>query len=294
MTHRQLECFLKTAETLNMTKAAQELYISQPSLSEQIKKLETELGVKLFVRKDRKLKLTLAGKTLIGESYEFFAKEKELIDAVRTADMISTRRLTIHYIAGMFLDKMTDLTQRFHRLHPDIMLTLSEINWNDMNDLMTDGDYDIGFYLRLGNYEVPGSDHVDLAVSPIDIWVAENHPLASYSEVCFEDIRHETFCLDIMHRKSKLKYFSLYQLFQAHNVEMPNVLPVKNFENIVVNVQSGIAITVLSTAFFNQIAGGIRCIPIPEMGNAVFSLYWNKNSNNPAVPLFAEFVGENF
>ena len=95
MTHRQLEYFLKTAETLNITKAAKELYISQPSLSEQIQRLEQELGVELFYRKDRSLKLTTAGKVLIGETYEYFAKEKELIDAVRTAGIISQRQLSI-------------------------------------------------------------------------------------------------------------------------------------------------------------------------------------------------------
>ncbi len=294
MTHRQLECFLKTAETLNMTKAAKELYISQPSLSEQIRKLEEELGVQLFIRKDRRLRLTIAGKTLIGECYEFFAKEKELIDAVRTADMISARRLTICYIAGLYLNRMTDLTQRFHRKHPDIMLALKEVNWNDMNDLLEDGDYDVGFYLRLGDYEVPGSGHFDLASTPTEIWMADTHPLASYRELTVEDIRDETFCLDIMNRKSKLNYFSLYELFRQHHVPTPNVMPAKNLENILVNVRSGIAITILSTGFFGDIGPGIVTIPIPEMGDAVFSLYWNARNDNPAISLFADFVTENF
>lgn len=294
MTHKQLEYFLKTAETLNMTKAAKELYISQPSLSEQIKKLEEYLGVDLFYRENKSLKLTIAGKVLIGETYELFAKEKELVDAVRTAGIISRRHLTIRYISGIFLDKISDLAQRFRQLHPDIMLTLSDMNWNDMNDVFTDGDYDAAFYLRLGEYDIPNSGHIDLASSKSGILLSDKHPLAQLKEIHFEDIRNETFCLDILPRKSKLKFQSLYQTFEAHNAKLPNILPATNLENIMVNIRSGMAITIISPDFIAPIQKGMQCIPFSEGSNTYFSLYWSTNSSNPAIPLFVDFIQKNF
>lgn len=294
MTHKQLEYFLKTAETLSMTKAAKELYISQPSLSEQIRRLEQELGVELFYRKDRTLKLTTAGKVLIGETYEYFAKERELIDAVRTAGIISKRRLTIRYVPGLFPGRISDLAQRFHQLHPDIMLTLSDTNWCDLNDILTDGDYDVAFYLRLGEYEVPKSGHADLATSETGIVMSNRHPLAHLKKIQFEDIRYETFCLDILPRKSSLKFFSLYQLFEKHGVKQPHILPARNLEHIMMNIRSGIAISVLSPGFIGELPKEMRCIPFPELSTNTFSLYWNSKNHNPAIPLFVDFVRANF
>lgn len=294
MTHKQLEYFLKTAETLNMTKAAKELYISQPSLSEQIRRLETEFGVELFYRNNRTLKLTTAGKVLIGEIYELFAKERELIDAVQTAGIISKRHLTIRYISGLFTEQISDLAQRFHQLHPDIMLTLSDTNWCDLNDILTDEEYDVAFYLRLGEYRIPKSGHIDLAFSQSKIALSDRHPLATLPELHFEDIRHETFCLDILPRKSSLKFFTLYQLFEQHGVKQPHILPARNFDHIMVNIRSGIAISILSPEFISEFQKGILYIPFPDLPQSTFSLYWSSKNKNPAIPLFTDFIKENF
>lgn len=294
MTRRQLEYFLKTAETLNITKAAKELYISQPSLSEQIRRLETELGVALFERKERALKLTIAGKVLIGETYELFAKERELMEAVRTAGAISSRHLTIRYVPGMFTVQISDLTQRFHQLHPDIMLTLSDTNWCDLNDILTDGDYDVAFYLRLGDYEIPRSGHIDLAFSETAIVVPDHHPLAAMPQVHFEDIRYETFSLDILPRKSSLKFFSLYELFEQHHAGMPHFLPARNLDHILMNIRSGIAISVLSPGFMDELPKGMRFVPFPDIPVNTFSVYWSSKNKNPAIPMFIDFVQGNF
>lgn len=294
MTHKQLEYFLKTAEILNMTRAAKELYISQPSLSEQIRRLEGELGVELFERRDRMLALTHAGMVLVREAGELFEKEQELVEAVRTAGAISRRQLTIRYVPGMFTERISDLAQRFHQLHPNIMLHLNDTNWSDLNDLMTDEAYDVAFYLRLGEYEVPRSGHMDLASSETALVLSERHPLAALSEIRFEDIRYETFCMDILPRKSSLKFFSLYQLFERHGVARPHILPARNLAHVMMNIRSGIAITVLSPGFVEELPRGIKSIPFPELPVSAFSLYWSARNKNPAIPLFVDFVREQF
>lgn len=66
MNMNSLHIFVKVAETLNMTEAANELYISQPAVSKAIKSMETSLGVKLLIRdKQNKIKLTDAGKEIV-------------------------------------------------------------------------------------------------------------------------------------------------------------------------------------------------------------------------------------
>lgn len=72
MTTKSLEYFLVVVKHLNISKAAKELFISQPALSKQISQLEAELGVSLFDRTKHSLKLTHAGEVLLSETNELF------------------------------------------------------------------------------------------------------------------------------------------------------------------------------------------------------------------------------
>lgn len=293
MTHRQLECFLKTAELLSISKAAKALYISQPSLSEQIKKLEEELEVKLFIRSNKNLKLTSAGKTLIGETYELFAKEQELKDAVRTAGIISKRVLRIRYLAGPFNRMLPDLVNRFHQKHPEIMIELYDTNWNTLTNEMNSTDYDISFYLRLGDCDIPQTNHIDFITRKVDYMMSKNHPLASQKELSFDQIRHEMFCLDILPEPSKIRYTSIYEIFKSHKVSSPNIIPAKSMESAIVTIKSGFSIGIASKDFLPIDTSDLVFVPSPELPTASLSIYWNTANDNPATQEFIRFCQEN-
>lgn len=93
MTTKTLEYFLVVVKHLNISKAAKELFISQPALSKQISQLEAELGVSLFDRTKHSLKLTYAGEVLLSETNELFNKREELLQRVRAAGNVSENDL---------------------------------------------------------------------------------------------------------------------------------------------------------------------------------------------------------
>ena len=82
MTLQQLAYFIAAVEHGSFSAAAQALYIAQPSLSEQIKRLENELGVTLFVRTNRQLVLTEAGQLLLPEAQRTLAAARDAADSV--------------------------------------------------------------------------------------------------------------------------------------------------------------------------------------------------------------------
>jgi DNA-binding transcriptional LysR family regulator len=83
---KQLKYFLAVAEEKSFSRAAERLHISQPPLSQQIMKLESELGVRLFARTTRSFELTVAGKALMSEAAELLGKMRMTIDTIRQID----------------------------------------------------------------------------------------------------------------------------------------------------------------------------------------------------------------
>ena len=90
---RQLRTFVAVAEELHFHRAAQRLYIAQPSVSQQIKTLESELGVQLFERNRRGVTLTTAGVALLDESREILARAEHALTVVRAVGTGSRGRL---------------------------------------------------------------------------------------------------------------------------------------------------------------------------------------------------------
>lgn len=83
---KSMRCFLAVAETLNFSRAAESIYLSQPALSLRINAMEDELGVKLFLRTRQQVYLTAAGSALLPEVQEILARIDALPEIVRTGE----------------------------------------------------------------------------------------------------------------------------------------------------------------------------------------------------------------
>ena len=97
---KQLKYFLAVAEEKSFSRAAERLHISQPPLSQQIMKLESELGVKLFARTTRTFELTVAGKALMAEASGLLAKMRMTIDTIRQIDRGEVGRLRVGIVGS--------------------------------------------------------------------------------------------------------------------------------------------------------------------------------------------------
>ena len=143
MTTKSLEYFLVVVKHLNISKAAKELFISQPALSKQISQLEAELGVSLFDRTKHSLKLTHAGEVLLSETNELFKKQDELIQRVRQQECVGQCTAVVPY-AGALNYHVSDVLAKFQSEYPEIDLNLigslpSQIFSNLLNEKIEAG-----------------------------------------------------------------------------------------------------------------------------------------------------------
>lgn len=96
---RQLRYFITVAEHLNFTKAANQLYVAQSAISQQIADLEDQVGVKLFIRNKRSVKLTPAGSVFLKEAIEIVEKTSGAIEKAKQTDEGIIGSLSIGFLA---------------------------------------------------------------------------------------------------------------------------------------------------------------------------------------------------
>lgn len=141
---RHLRYFVAAAEELNLTRAAEKLFIAQPPLTRAIKQLEEEIGATLFIRKPRGLELTTCGQY-------FLEQARQILDKV-AATLIDTRRISQHrktvfsigFVPSVFYGQLPGLVRRLRR-NKSLEIILHELKTREQVDALKAGKIDIGF-----------------------------------------------------------------------------------------------------------------------------------------------------
>jgi DNA-binding transcriptional LysR family regulator len=200
---KQLKYFLAVAEEKSFSRAAERLHISQPPLSQQIMKLESELGVKLFARTTRTFELTVAGKALMGEASELLAKMRMTIDTIRQIDRGEVGRLRVGIVGSAMWGPIPSLLEEFQSKYPRVTWTIHESGPTAQYEALRAKQIDVGFWrepklneddLRNDNLrqELCFRENVCVALN-------EHHPLAKQEAIELTDIASEpmlTLALD--------------------------------------------------------------------------------------------------
>lgn len=143
MNTKQIGYALALSETLNFSQVAEQLGISQPSLSKQILQLEKELGVKLFDRNHSPLTLTAAGEYFIRNAKELVYKEEQLRKALNKFSTGENGRLVIGVTPFRSLYLMPELTKKIRSKYPGVQVSLQEVNSAQLRKDAAEGKYDL-------------------------------------------------------------------------------------------------------------------------------------------------------
>lgn len=209
MDFRQLQYMLKVAEEKSFSKAAQKLFIAQPSLSQYIQKLEQQLGVELFDRTTIPLRLTFAGELYIETAKKILDLKDQLSQQMEDIANLKKGRLTIGLSAFRTTYIMPRVLPSFHAQFPGIEVVLVEGTSSELSDLALKGSTDITVMTlpvqeNLFNYESIFTEEILVAIP-------QNHPVkakADYSlgnnffpKINLWSLREEPFILLKQHQK---------------------------------------------------------------------------------------------
>lgn len=232
MDFRDLTYVVAIAKHQNVTRAAQELYVSQPTLSKFIQSLEGNLGQPLFRKVGNKFLLTYAGERYVEKARMILAMkhelDQELSDIVR--DDIGELKIAFPIMRGTYMLPCT--MPVFQKQFPNVKVIVHEANSNTLEAMLLSGEIDLAFFtLPVSspdiNYEIISHEEIVLLAAP-------DHPLAeagvSKSECKYPwmDLRlveHERF---VLQKKDQRTRQITDQLFREAGIEPNIVLAVRN------------------------------------------------------------------
>lgn len=192
MTIDQLQYFAAVCRIRSFSKAADQLFISQSSLSKQIKALETELGSPLFVRKHMSVDLTDTGKRLVPYATEIL-KQYDNILQLRSGSQNTILRITVPFNIG-YCEASRGIAE-FERNIPNFHIETMERPHTQMSltHLQQLGaDLCIGFYEL--TQDLPASQVFLIQKSPLALVVNASHPFAGREKIMLAEAREEKFC----------------------------------------------------------------------------------------------------
>lgn len=139
---RVLKYFVMVAQEENMTKAAQKLHITQPTLSRQIMQLEEELGCKLFRRRNHSIDLTEEGILLKKRAQDMINQEMQILKELRSDYEGIAGEIVIGSGETKNIESMMDVMEKFQKIHPMTQYELYTANADDMKDKLEQGAVD--------------------------------------------------------------------------------------------------------------------------------------------------------
>jgi len=190
---RHLRDFVAVADELSFTRAAKKLHISQPSLTQQIKLLEQELGVRLLNRIKGRISITESGKGFLEDSRRVLALSEDSVRAVRHFNRNEARQLKIGYVASLHYHLLPATLAAFQRAYPEVALNLFDMTCGQQLEALATDKIDLGFIgLRVS---LAGTNLQAEAIAHYEILVAlpKAHPLSKKPKINLKELESHFF-----------------------------------------------------------------------------------------------------
>ncbi len=253
---RQLKYFIKTAEILNFTEAARQLFITQSTLSQQIRQLETELQVPLFDRIGKRTYLTEAGTEFLPYAKQTVADSEGGVQRLRDLQNIQTGELRIGVVFTLS-DLLTSTIISFSKQYPNIKLVVISRPVNELLDLLKERKLDLILSYR------PDDDDSQIEFFPLfdsnlSVIVNYNHPLIAQREVSLEMLKQYPLVLPSVGSQARAM---IDRLLNSRHVNLAPQIEISSMTIMMNLVETGHWIAVMSEMLIRG-HEKLRAIPI--------------------------------
>jgi DNA-binding transcriptional LysR family regulator len=257
ITLKQLETFVAVAESGGFRRAADRLNLSQSAVTAHVKSLEGHLGVPLFHRTTRSVRLTAAGEDLLAQAARTLSGIDEIAQRFQAEAAVERGRVTVASAPSFAASLLPGLLAAYHARHPDVVVEVREAYAPEILDAVHADRADFG----IGPTDAAGKD---MEVRPLlaDSFVAlvsADHPLASAKTVKLESLSQETLLL--MPRMSETRR-QLDAAFTGRGLILEPTYEVLHHQTLIALAEAGVGIGVLPSVALMG-AGSTKCRQLP-------------------------------
>ena len=246
LTLRQLKVFEAVARHLNYTRAAEELHLTQPAVSMQVKQLEESLGIALFEQLGKRIHLTEAGLELLGYARTITQQLDELEGVLNRMKGLGGGRLRISVAttANYFIPT---LLGSFSRRYPDVTVSLDVTNRETLLRQLTENTVDL---VVMGQPPVEADVEAQIFMdNPLVVVAPPNHPLAILKKIPLARLQEETF---LVRESGSGTRIAMERFFNERGMRLKTGMEVGSNEAIKQSVQAGLGLGLLSRATIEQ------------------------------------------
>ncbi len=286
---RHLTYFRTLAETLHFGRTAELLHISQPPLTRQIAALERDLGVLLFDRGKRHVRLTKAGEQFYLDTLEVF---NTLEHAKRNAISTSTGvngSLLAGFMMSTAYNVLPSLARRYSAAYPTVNLRLSEYVPNLLADDIRNGKIDVG--VMYPPEDCSKLNSCTIFSEPLVAVLPKHHRLAKKTTLSTDELANDPF-ISIPRTIAPTVYDIIFKHCLTHKFK-PNIKLETNLQQTIVNfVGEGLGVALVPNSMKAMKLDTVVFKPLVSPPTVEIAVIWHKDNKNPCIHTFVETAQE--
>ena len=266
-TLHQLRVFEAAARHRSFTRAAEELFLTQPSVSMQVKQLSKVVGMPLFEQVGKRLYLTEAGEELLLTCRDVFERLAQFEMTVANLQGLKQGqlRLTVVTTAKYIIPRLLGV---FGQRYPGIDVALQVTNHEGLEERLNQNLDDLYILSKLPeNYEVA---HYKFLDNPLVVLASSQHPLANEKDIPIEQLNNQSF---IMREPGSGTRRAVKQMFEKHGISVKVRLELGSNEAIKQAIAGGLGISVISRHVL-ALEGSTRKLKILDVQGFPIERYW--------------------
>lgn len=291
MTISEIKYFVTVAKCLSFTKAADQLFISQPALSKHVRKMEEELNIQLFVRTNSGIRLTPAGRALYVGMSDIYDRYMDLVERAEKIQKGLDGSLRVAVLEQTRVSDFMPLIWKFFKeTYPNVDLIFSDGSFSDIISDLYAGNLDLIFTLKftIENRESLVWQYVDHTHD--HIVMSKYHPLAVRETVTLDDVRDETFVM-ISPEDNPESSPLIYTICKEHGF-VPQVHFAKTLAEQILWIESGMGVSILDTRCNIYRNPDVKCYQMDSNWDPSLVLAWNQNNYNPLIGVFVQKMND--
>lgn len=291
----QLRYFVALGHHCNYTKAAEELFIAQSTLSQQINKLEEELGVQLFERSTRNVILTPIGQECIQWARKTLEAASIMVEVAQEKNRRDQSHVSLGVLAVYPMMNVPNVLKRFQEDSTDIHLNLTFANSVELVDMLLRKKIDA----VIANIASDAMENETLDQLLLDVFwddrlhvvVGEQNTLYKRNSVTLEDILDEHFLFNDLRSSVRLR---LHQALRVKGYALPECSKCPSLSSMFNYIQKNMGISVMTAHVAESyLLPRMKCIPIDPPIKTQTALIMRKKERSPALKQFADYFHVN-